>query len=122
MNIFDWLTRELGEEGYRTARRTFREGHVHGYLRISHRYLTPDLQLRCIDIADINVDEAHQRQGLFTLFLTQVEQAADYFGAGVFVESIHTDHLFESLLKRGYIRREYSYPMDRNVYRQPLEL
>lgn len=72
------------------------------YMRRSHRMIERQT-LRCLDVADINVIEAHRRQGIFSNVISAAEEAAKLmqFDA-VFVESILNEIVVDALTRRGY--------------------
>ena len=72
------------------------------YVRKAVRVLGPSF-VPTIDVATIEVAEEMRGQGIFTSFLTRVEQTAKTQQRAVFVESVMAPRLANFLLKRGYI-------------------
>jgi GNAT superfamily N-acetyltransferase len=61
----------------------------------------------CLDIANIEVEEECQGQGLFTAWLAYAEQMAELRGLkAVFVENIMNKRLIPFLFRRGYSEQE----------------
>lgn len=78
--------------------------HIHIYVRKGFHALPETPFVRdTFDVATVNVDEAMQRQGIFTAWLTIAEQQAKKHGfAAVFVESVLNPQLAQWLARRGY--------------------
>lgn len=81
-------------------------GDIAVYVRRGHHTLPP---LRAIvdtfDVANIDVPQAKQKQGIFTRWLTMAEELAYEQGfTAVFVESVLNPHLARFLTKRGYTK------------------
>lgn len=74
------------------------------YCQRTARYASEDF-LECLDVASVEVDPLHQKQGIFTRFLEDFERLAQERGfGGVFVESVQNKHLRPFLERRGYER------------------
>lgn len=75
------------------------------YIRKARHRVDPYNVLRCLDVANINVDTKYQKKGIFTEWLTQIEDQAKNSGLDcVYVENILNEHLEKFLIKRGYTR------------------
>ena len=83
------------------------EPHMRIYVRRSLRMLGNNKDgenklTPCLDVATIEVDEEKRGKGLFTLFLSRVENEAKNLHRNVYVESIQEPRLVKFLTKRGY--------------------
>jgi N-acetylglutamate synthase and related acetyltransferases len=76
------------------------------YVRKSHRCFKRDIIARTFDVANIKVNEQMQGQGIFTHWLTVIEDAARKAGFEcVYVESLLNPRLADFLARRGYTQK-----------------
>lgn len=71
------------------------------YLRITNRHINGE-QVKSIDIANVEVEESRQNQGVFSAILFACEEEAKRRKCFVFVESILNPILMQSLKNKGY--------------------
>ncbi len=83
--------------------RWFHGPHIGMYLRRTRRVIDDNV-VETIDIANVEVDEAHQGKGIFTEYLSVIESLAIWNHLTVYMENILNPKLAEFMFKRGYIR------------------
>lgn len=71
------------------------------YVRVSKRVIEGK-QVITLDLANFEIQEDHQRKGLFTEFLEQTEKYAKNANMCVFIECVHNEHLRAFLTRKGY--------------------
>ncbi len=71
------------------------------YLRITNRHINGK-QVKSIDIANVEVEESKQNQGVFSSILFACEEEAKRRKCFVFIESILNPIFMLSLKKKGY--------------------
>ena len=76
-------------------------GPLRAYVRVT-RHGTPKGVVPTLDVASIEVDEAHRGHGRFTRWIAKVEAMADQHNRTVFVESVLNPRLIPFLERRGY--------------------
>lgn len=74
------------------------------YLRMTQRSLEGKIR-PTFDIANIEVREPYQRQGIFSEFLIGMELLAGKYGKAIYVENVSNPILQRFLIKRGYIQQ-----------------
>jgi hypothetical protein len=74
------------------------------YLRMSQRSLEGKIR-PTLDIANIEVRELYQGQGIFSEFLMGMELLAGKYGKAIYVENVGNPILQRFLIKRGYIQQ-----------------
>lgn len=89
------------EGGAYAARGWIRSGHLSAYVRVTRRRVNREI-VETIDVASVEVPEAHQGKGCFSRWLPKVEALAAKHGRIVFVESVLNDRLASFLVARGY--------------------
>lgn len=75
--------------------------HMVVFVRVSTRFVDGQ-KTRALDVASVDVDEAHQNKKVFSTFLNYVERLAQRKGIPVYVESILNEDLQAALSRRGY--------------------
>jgi len=75
---------------------------ITAYLRRSRRYVPGTGLLEFVDIAAVCVEEAYQKKGYFTEFVSAL---LDLYN--VHIECVHTEYLCAHLKKRKFLQFEY---------------
>lgn len=84
------------------------------YVRRSHRFVE-GRAVACLDLADIEVWEAHRRQGLAAAVIEAAQQAAAIMGMqAVYAESVINTAMQGALLRRGYVQVPGSFDLAPN--------
>lgn len=83
--------------------------HLQAYMRHTLRFLD-GARRETIEVGSIEVPAEHQRQGNFSMWLTEVERIAHQRSVYVMVESVLNQHLAKTLKKRGYVQTPGSVP------------
>lgn len=81
--------------------------------------LNREVACDCLDIATIEVDEEHRGKGVFTRFLTLVEEEAEKRHMAVWVESIQEPRLIPFLKARGYQQCPFNDDIAPTYYKLP---
>lgn len=71
------------------------------YYRVTSRVIEGK-RLDTLDLATVEVDEEFRGQGLFSQFLSDVEEIAKEYQRTIFVESILNPRLYGFLTRKGY--------------------
>lgn len=89
------------EAGSYSARSWICSGRLRAYVRVTRHKVNGALA-DTIDVASIEVDEAHRGKGTFTRWLAKVEALAREHHRTVYVESVLQERLVPFLIARGY--------------------
>lgn len=90
------------------------EGEVKAYLRASRRNIG-EQKTFVLDVATVDVEKQHQRQGHFKRFLAEVERVCPF--PFIYVECVQYDWLGAFLERNGWTR-DARYESDLNYYKQ----